>query len=148
MKKRMPIVVAYDISDKKIWRKVYNTVKAWRLDGQLSVHECRLTETQAQELFVDVMQRVNQLAAQPEFYDTLTNNCTTNIVQHINRLRPGRVPYDLRILLPGFSDKLAYDLGLLKVDTSFEAARRRARVDRLAGQYDDHPDFSEKIRRR
>ena len=27
----------------------------------------------------------------PEFYDTLTNNCTTNIVRHINRIRPNRL---------------------------------------------------------
>ena len=32
--------------------------------------------------------RVNELAKKPEFYDTLTNNCTTNIVRHINRIQP------------------------------------------------------------
>src|SRR5690606_10421955 len=34
------------------------------------------TPEQAQRLFMDVMTRVNGLAEKPEFYDTLTNNCT------------------------------------------------------------------------
>ncbi len=41
----------------------------------------------------------------PEFYDTLTNNCTTNIVRHIDRIRPNRITYDLRMILPGYSDQ-------------------------------------------
>ena len=50
---------------------------------------------QARRLFVDVMKRVNQLHDQPEFYDTLSNNCTTNIVRHINTLAPGPRPLRL-----------------------------------------------------
>ena len=45
------------------------------------------------------MKRVNQLHDEPEFYDTLSNNCTTNIVRHINTLAPDRVPHDYRVLL-------------------------------------------------
>ena len=78
---------------------------------------------QARALFCDVMRRVNKLADRPEFYDTLTNNCTTNIRNHINRLEPDEVPYDYRVLLPGYSDRLAYDLGLLATDRSFEETR-------------------------
>ena len=105
------------------------------------------TAEQAQVLFRDVMQRVNQLHDQPEFYDSLTNNCTTNIVQHINRLRPGRIPYDLRALLPGFSDHLAYQLGLLQDAGSFEETRQRANITQLANRNAESPDFSDCIRR-
>ena len=34
------------------------------------------------------MARANKLAAEPEFYDALSNNCTTNIVAHVNRVQP------------------------------------------------------------
>jgi hypothetical protein len=110
------------------------------------LYPARATRAQARALFLDVMRRVNQLADHPEFYDTLTNNCTTNIVQHVNRLKPQRVPYDYRVLLPGYSDRLAYELGLLDTDLSFEQARLRARVNYLAYLYRDSPDFSKKIR--
>lgn len=92
------------------------------------------------------MQRVNKLVNEPEFYDTLTNNCTTNIRRHINNLAPERVPYEYRVLLPGYSDRLAYDLGLLGTDATFEETRHRARVNYLAYLQRDSPDFSVKIR--
>lgn len=111
------------------------------------VYRARATPLQVRQLFFSVMRRVNRLYNQPEFYHTLTNNCTTNIARHINELVPGRVPYDYRVLLPGYSDKLAYDLGLLKTDTSFEQTKLRARVNYLAYAFRDSAEFSAKIRR-
>jgi hypothetical protein len=110
------------------------------------VYRTRATPEQARRLLLDVMQRVNQLHDQPEYYDTLTNNCTTNIVRHINQLAPGRVPHDYRVLLPGFSDSLAYELGLLDTSIPFADLRRRSRINDLALRYKDDPHFSQRIR--
>jgi hypothetical protein len=111
------------------------------------IYRSTATPKQARELFVDVMRRVNKLAKEPEFYDTLTNNCTTNIRNHINHLKPNEVPYDYRVLLPGYSDRLAYDLGLIRQHGSYEETRLRARVNYQAYLYRDDPAFSQKIRR-
>jgi hypothetical protein len=105
------------------------------------------TPEQAKTLLVDMLQRANKLRAAPEFYDTITNNCTTNIVAHVNKLRPGSVPYSLNILLPGHADRLAYDLGLLDRSRSFEELKQLSRINELAGRYSESADFSQKIRR-
>jgi hypothetical protein len=105
------------------------------------------TPEQARELFVDVMRRVDKLARAPEFYDTLTNNCTTNIRNHVNHLKPNEVPYDYRVLLPGLSDELAYDLGLIERHGSYAETRLRARVNYQAYLHRNDPMFSEAIRR-
>jgi hypothetical protein len=105
------------------------------------------TPETARMLLADVLARVNQLAKEPEFYDTLTNNCTTNIVRHINRIRPNRIAYDVRMLLPGYSDRLAYEQGLIVRRGTFEQTRQRAYVNPLAQRYADREDFSELIRR-
>ncbi len=102
----------------------------------------------ARQLFTDVMGRVNELASRPEFYDTLTNNCTTNIVRHINRIRPNRLTYDVRVLLPGYSDELAYEEGLIEPHGSFEQTKARAYVNELAQRCAEGQDFSQAIRRR
>ena len=68
-------------------------------------------------------------------------------MQHINRLRPGQIPYDLRALLPGFSDHLAYQLGLLQDAGSFEETRQRANITQLANRNAESADFSGCIRR-
>ncbi len=111
------------------------------------VHRLRLSREQAREVFVDVMHRLNRLADQPEWYHTLTNNCTTNIVDHVNRVLAVKIPYSHHVLLPGHIDRYLYDLGLLETDLPFEQARERARVNYLTYVYRDRPDFSIMIRR-
>ena len=104
------------------------------------------TPQQCQQLLIDMLRRVNQLRDKPELYDSISNNCTTNIVQHINHLVPGKIPQDYRVLLPGFSDQLAYDLKLIDTSLPFEETKRRARVNDLALKYRDDPNFSARIR--
>lgn len=111
------------------------------------VYPIKTTEEKAQALFLDMINRTNNLKDHPEFYNTITDNCTTNIVQHVDKITPDRVPlFNLRILLPANSDKLAYDLGLIDTDLPFEQARVRYFINDRAMKYADDPNFSVKIR--
>lgn len=112
------------------------------------LYRTRATPELARALLLDMMARANKLAAEPEFYDALSNNCTTNIVAHVNRVQPGRVPMNVGMILPGYADRLAYDLGLLDTQMPFEKLKRQAQIDRVAARYADEPDFSQRIRRR
>jgi hypothetical protein len=98
-------------------------------------------------MFVDMLKRANKLAKEPEFYDTFTNNCTTNIVDHVNKLHPNLLPYSYQVLLPGHSDRLAYDLGLLDRRVPFETLKRNAHVNARAHVFAGREDFSVQIRR-
>ncbi len=89
-------------------------------DVEVFLYQGNAEPDQVQDLLVDMLQRLNKLAKEPEYYDTLTNNCYTNIVDHINRLRPGTIRLDPRVWLPGHSDRLAYGLGLLKATESLK----------------------------
>lgn len=111
------------------------------------VYRARITPEKARVLFTDVMTRANKLAEQPEYYNTLTNNCTTNVRRHINNIAPDRIRYSYEVLLPGFSDRLAYNLGLLDTEDSFEQTKLRARVNAQAFVARDRDDFSVQIRR-
>jgi hypothetical protein len=51
------------------------------------------------------------------------------------------------VLLPGYSDKLAYDLGLLDTALPFPEARQRTNVSEVARRNGDNPDVSAAIRR-
>jgi len=106
------------------------------------------TPPQVQKVFLAAVARVNEIARQPEFYDTITNNCTTNIVDLINELRPGAIPQDIRVLLPGHSDRLAYDLGLLAVQGPFDQIKASSRINLAAQLNNDAYDFSQRIRAR
>jgi hypothetical protein len=105
------------------------------------------TPEAARMLLADVLGRVNELAKKPEFYDTLTNNCTSNIVRHVNRIKPNRIAIDVRALLPGLSDRLAYDAGLIERRGTFFETRQRAYINPKAQQFAGREDFSALIRR-
>lgn len=117
-------------------------------DADVYLYRTVATPDKSQELFRDVMSRVNELAVKPEFYDTITNNCTTNLVRHVNRILPNRVPWSVEVMLPGFSDRYAYELGILDRTVPFHDLKRRAWINDLSEQHYDDPDYSKKIRKR
>ena len=136
--------VTYVLSDERdIIRR-----RTRHLNASVYVYPTVATPQQAQNLLRDVVDRMNELAERPEFYHTLVNNCTTNIVSHVNRLNPSRVPYSIGVLLPGLADRYAYDLGILDRRVPFEDLKRASKVNDLAALHYDDPEFSRKIRQR
>ena len=110
------------------------------------LYRARADRRQVRALFLDVMHRVNKLANEPEFCDTLTNNCTTNIAQHVNGLKRDRVPFGWGVLLPGLSDRMAHRLDLLDTNLPFPEAKRAARISELALTDTGTGNFSAMIR--
>lgn len=112
------------------------------------LYPMRATRDAARALFVSMLVRANALAAQPEFYNTLTNTCTSNIVDHVNLIAPKRIPFSYKTVLPAYSDDLAFDLGLIDTDLPREQFRAAFRINDLAQKHADSADFSEAIRSR
>jgi len=111
------------------------------------LYPAKTSPEKVRELFVDMINRANTLAEKPEFYNTVTNTCTTNIVGHVNKVTPGKLPwFSSDILFPASSDALAYRLGLIDTDLDFESAREHFYITEKAKKFADDPDFSEKIR--
>ncbi len=102
---------------------------------------------QVQTLFKSVMARADKLSRKPERYNTITNNCLTNIRIHMNRIWPGLIPWNWRILINAHSDYLAYRLGLLESNESFESTREQANITERAKGNWHREDFSRQIRR-
>jgi hypothetical protein len=120
--------------------------RVFRNDDEVLVYPVRATHDAIRALFVEMLERANQLADQPEFYGTLRNNCTTNILRHVNRLAPEPIPFGPRVLLPGWSDGLALERGLLDTELPLAAARERFRVNDRVRRFIARPDFSTAIR--
>jgi len=95
---------------------------------------------------LEMLARANQLAVAPEFYNSLTNNCTSNIVAHVNTLAPHRIPFSYKTIFPAYSDQLAYELGLIPTDEAFDKVRAAHRIDQVAQRDQAGRDFSTIIR--
>ncbi|MFZ5476526.1 MAG: DUF4105 domain-containing protein [Myxococcota bacterium] len=98
------------------------------------------------EMLVGMLARASRLRESPEHYDTLTNSCMSNVADHVDAVAPGRVPRGWRLLLPGYSDEVALEAGLLATEGPIEAARARFRVNEAARRHADDPSFSLRIR--
>jgi hypothetical protein len=134
--------ITYVVADE---RDVVRLRTNFRRDA-VYLYPVRATPAQARAMLVDMLTHANELAEHPQWYNTLTNTCTTSIVDHVNRIAPDRVPFSLRVMFPGYSDKLAYDLGLIDTNLPFEQARERFHVNAQALRWGASPDFSVRIR--
>jgi hypothetical protein len=110
------------------------------------LYPLKFTRAQEQQLFKDVMTRANHLTKHPEFYNTLTNSCSTNVRDHINTLKAIHIPWSYKMVIPGFSDKYLFDLGLIDTNLPFEQARQKYLINPQALKFGDDPNFSVKIR--
>lgn len=110
------------------------------------MYPVQTTPEKTRALFSDIITRAQVLALQPEFYNTFFNNCTTNIIAHVNKINPGRIPFSYSAIFPEYSDVVAHKLGLIPNDTPIEAIRTKYKINEKAELYKDNPDFSSKIR--
>lgn len=117
-------------------------------DADVYVYPTIASHEQSQALFADVIKRMNKLAVEPEFYHSITNNCTTNVAEHVNQIIPAKIAYGWKVLLPGLSAQYAYELGLLDNRVPFEDLTAIALINDLAEANFDDPQFSQKIRSR
>ncbi len=121
-------------------------LRAIHRDNPVYLYSAKVSPDKIRPLFVDILERANKLKEKPEFYNTLTNTCATNIADHINNISPGRISFDWRILLPLDSDQFAYELGLIDNSLPFEEVRQKHLINDFIKEYADDPDFSVKIR--
>ena len=112
------------------------------------LYPTRITADAARTLFVSMLERANAVAAKPEFYNTLSNTCTTNIVDHVNLIAPHPIPFSYKTVLPAYSDDLAFDLGMIDTNLPREQFRAAFRINDLALEHAHTADFSDAIRSR
>jgi len=110
------------------------------------VYPVNTTQETMQLLFIDILNHTNKLYTAPEFYNSISNTCTTNIAKHANHIRPGRIPFSFAILAPGYSDRFAYNLGIINTTLPYEEIRTHYKINERALKYANSSDFSLRIR--
>lgn len=110
------------------------------------LYPIRAPREKIREVFVEMLQRADGLREHPEFYNTLTNNCTSNVIAHVNHAAPHRIASGVKTILPGYSDEVAYSLGLIDTDLDLAQARERFRINDRARRFALNSLFSFRIR--
>lgn len=112
-------------------------VYLYRLQGPLE---------NGRRLFLEYLHDMNALRDTPEFYNTLTTNCTTQIWMSA-RVNTEHIPFSWKILASGYVPQYLYENGRLgEHGLSFSEVQRRALINTRANAVDSPLDFSARIR--
>ena len=109
------------------------------------VYRMRGSVDNGRRLFTAYINKINDLNRSPEFYNTLTTNCTTNIWVH-SKVNPEHPPFSWKILASGYVPQYLYETGKLDTRLPFAELQRSAYVNLQAKRADGAPDFSQRIR--
>lgn len=97
------------------------------------------------QVFLDYLDRLNELHDRPEWYNALTDNCMTGAYRII-RKHAVHAPLDWRIIFNEFAIDMAYEDGAVDTSLPLEEYRARSVVNPQARQAGDAEDFSRRIR--
>lgn len=96
--------------------------------------------------FLELCRGIERLAREPEFYDTLTRNCTTVLAEHWERVMDVDLGFDRRLLFPGEVDGLMLELGLIAEASGTASESSSTWISARARAADGTDDFSLRIR--
>lgn len=137
-------MLTYTVSDE---RDVIRLRTNYRKGEDVYLFRTAVNQPIARHVFVEYLQRVNSLHKHPEWYNALTNNCTTNIAVSAAEAQQRPVRFDWRVLLNGKMDEMMYEHGsLLTGGLSFPALKGQAHINTAAKAAGDSSDFSKLIR--
>jgi hypothetical protein len=109
------------------------------------LYPLRMDKATMRALFLSYVQAANTLSDTPEFYNTITSNCTTIVYRMARQIDRG-LPWDVRLLLTGYLPEYLYKVGALDRSVSVEQLRQRGRITDRARNTAAGDDFSKAIR--
>ena len=110
------------------------------------VHPVDVEPSTARAVLEQIVRRVRSLEEKPAWYHTVSSSCASALATDIQAVADPPLDLDWRVLLPGFSDALAFELGLLETDADLETTRQRNFAD--PARYTGRGDYSKAIRGR
>jgi hypothetical protein len=111
------------------------------------LYHTRISPGHARGIFLEYLQHLNQLHAKAEFYNAVTDNCTTNIRAANIAAEHGKVPpWNWRVLLNGKMDELLYARGFIDTSLPLTDLKARSHINARAKAAGNSPDFCQLIR--
>jgi hypothetical protein len=117
----------------------YVGVRTFLLDQGVELYPLTLTPEESAAVFVALAEETSRVASSPRFYNTLTSNCTNELVKVINHKYPDSLPYHISHNLPGLSIGYLQNQGLIKPDAKrvIIPANNQALLDTINGSPED-----------
>lgn len=95
------------------------------LDYPLTRYRVVVEPDQVARIFEQFVRETEALAERPRWYHTLRTNCTSSLIEYVNQVRPGAIPWHYSFVLTGRTDDYLADLGYLDTGSGEAITRQR-----------------------
>ena len=113
---------------------------------EVFLYPTTIPDEYVRKMFDIVVERVNSIARQPEFYNALTENCFTSLARNFSKISPPKNPFDYRRLANGYSDEMLYENGKIDSKLNFEETKRMHHINQYVQDIPGSSDYSALIR--
>jgi len=98
------------------------------------------------KVFKVIMEKVNNIASKPEFYNTLSHSCFSSLFEDFKSVMTPKSLFDYRRIANGYSDRMLFENGWIDSKLSFSETRRLHYIDQYVEDDLTGEDYSKKIR--
>lgn len=112
---------------------------------QVYLFRARTSLNNSKKFFLSYVNQVNELYGHPQFYNTLTTNCTTRVLNHAQSFN-GALQYNWKNLLSGYVPDLLYQGHAIDTSMPFEQLFTISQVNERANRDILSEGFSVRIR--
>lgn len=110
---------------------------------QIFLYRLKLRPETLRLRFHEYLDTINELAAEPRWYNGITTNCTTGVYR---RYKSNKPPFNWRVVVNGQLDAYLYELGLLDQSLPFEQLKEASLINPVAKDLPDD-NYGDTIRR-
>lgn len=114
-------------------------------DEDVHLYPVKLTSEQLRTMFLQYVNLGNHLATKPEFYNTVSANCTS-VVWALTKALKSDVPVDTSLVLSGYLPEFMMRMGILQGPGTLNEIIQRAAISAKAKALPAGADFSAGIR--
>jgi hypothetical protein len=93
------------------------------LDYPLTRYRVTVSNENVARLFRQFVDETAQLAMTPQWYNTLSTNCTSALIQYVNEVEPGSIPWHYSFVFTGRTDDYLARLGYLDASSAQPVTR-------------------------
>jgi len=137
--------IAYVVADERDLVRLRTNYREKGKGEDVYLYRLNVSPEFNRKVFLSYLNEVNRLKEKPEWYNALTDNCTTSIRKHTMPYLPNANP-DWRLIVNGYIDEMLYDNKRLDTSLPFAELKKQSYINPKAKSADKDPAFSQLIR--
>jgi hypothetical protein len=111
---------------------------------QVYLFPVKMPVAERKALFIEYLNKADELHDEAKWYNTLTSNCTTLVFDMVQAINTRRLPKDYRLFASGYLPNYLYDLKAINQNYSLKEWYRLAHINPRTEQYAQQKDQSSK----